>query len=120
MQELLPVILDELKRASDDISQAELDRARAQVRAGLMMSMESPTARAGQIARQLLLFGRQIPNDELMERLNALSIGRIRDLAGRMFHGSDTTLTAIGPVKNIARLNDIGSYLNLKPANVAE
>ncbi|PCI04230.1 MAG: peptidase M16 [Hyphomicrobiales bacterium] len=120
LKELVPVILDELKRASEDISQAELDRARAQVRAGLMMSMESPAARAGQIARQLLLFGRQIPNEELMERLNALSIERIRDLAGRMFCEGNVTLTAIGPTKNMARINDVSAHLGLKPANAAE
>ena len=120
LQELLPVILDELKRAGDNITQEELDRARAQVRAGLMMSMESPTARAGQIARQLLLFGREIPNEELMERLNALSTERIRDLAGRMFSENAATLTAIGPVKNMARLSETGLNLGLKPANAAE
>lgn len=120
LEELVPVIIDELHRASENISQAELDRARAQVRAGLMMSMESPTARAGQIARQILLFGRQIPNDELMDRLNAISVGRMRDLAGRLFQESQPTLTAIGPVKNIANLDKIRSQINCATAVAAQ
>jgi len=120
LEELLPVIIEELHKASDEITQAELDRARAQVRAGLAMSTESPVARAGQIARQLLLFGRQIPNEELMERLNALSVERIRDLAGRLFQESKPTLTAIGPVSKLARLEDIGTNMGAKTIAAAE
>ncbi len=120
LQELVSLILQELQRASEDIVQAELDRARAQIRSGLLMSMESPAARAGQIARQILLFGRQIPNDELMERLDALSVERVRDLAGRIFHESIPTLSAVGPVQNIPRLNDIKERLGIRTSQAAE
>ncbi|KAG1649905.1 putative zinc protease [Nymphon striatum] len=98
----------------------ELDRARAQIRSGLLMAMESPAARAGQIARQILLFGRQIPNDELMERLDALSVERVRDLAGRIFHESTPTLSAVGPVQNIPRLEEIKDRLGIKQSQAAE
>ncbi len=120
LKELVPVILDEFQRASDKITQEELDRARAQIRSGLLMSMESPAARAGQVARQILLFGRPIPNDELMERLDALSTERIRDLASRLFHDNKPTLTAIGPVKDIARLEDINAHLATPQSEAAE
>lgn len=120
LQELISLILKELQRSSEDIIQEELDRARAQIRSGLLMSMESPAARAGQIARQILLFGRPIPNDELMERLDALSVERVRDLAGRIFHESTPTLAAIGPVKDIPRLSDIKQSLGIKQSLAAE
>lgn len=120
LQELLSLILQELQRSSEDIIQDELDRARAQIRSGLLMSMESPAARAGQIARQILLFGRPIPNDELMERLDALSVERVRDLAGRIFHESTPTLTAIGPVKTMPRLEEIKEKLGIGHSQAAE
>ena len=107
LQELTRLIVQELQRSAEDIRQEELDRARAQIRSGLLMAMESPASRAGQIARQILLFGRPIPNDELMERLDALSVERIRDLAGRIFYDSMPTLTAVGPVEQMPRLNEI-------------
>ncbi|TGR96032.1 insulinase family protein, partial [Mesorhizobium sp. M2E.F.Ca.ET.209.01.1.1] len=47
---LVPVIIDELQKAGESILQEELDRARAQYRAGLIMSAESPASRASQIA----------------------------------------------------------------------
>lgn len=99
--ELLPVVANELQRAGDAINTEELDRARAQISAGLMMSLESPSARAGQIARQILLFGRPISNEELMDRLNALTTERLRDLAARLFTESTPTMAAIGPVSHV-------------------
>jgi len=120
LQELVSLILKELQRSSEDIIQDELDRARAQIRSGLLMSMESPAARAGQIARQILLFGRPIPNEELMERLDAISVDRIRDLAGRIFHESTPTLTAIGPVKDMPRLAEIEDKLGISRSQAAE
>ena len=74
---LVPVIIDELQKAGESIAQEELDRARAQYRAGLVMSAESAASRASQIARQLLLFGRPIAKEELMERLSALTVERL-------------------------------------------
>lgn len=96
--ELMPVILGELERAAHDIGEAELSRAKAQLRAGLLMTLESPAARAGQIARQLLLFGRPLPVEELVARIDAISVEQIRRLAGDIFTGSVPTLTAIGPL----------------------
>lgn len=120
LKELVSLILSELQRSSETIMQEELDRARAQIRSGLLMGMESPAARAGQIARQILLFGRQIPNEELMERLDALSVERIRDLASRLFHESKPTLSAVGPVSNVPNLEEISTTLGLNPAVAAE
>lgn len=118
--ELVPVILDELQRSSEKISVAEVDRARAQIRSNLLMSMESPAARAGQIARQILLFGRPIPNEELNDRLAAISPERLTDLAGRMFHGSNPTLAAVGPVGKIMRQQEIVQQLAGSAATAAE
>jgi predicted Zn-dependent peptidase len=98
---LVPVIIRELERAGQDIRQDELDRARAQYRAGLVMSAESPASRASQIARQLLLFGRPIPKEELMDRLSALTTERLTDLSSRLF-STRPTLTAVGPVGTLA------------------
>ncbi|MFC6488139.1 M16 family metallopeptidase [Nitratireductor sp. GCM10026969] len=110
IEELIPVILKELQMAGERIDQAELDRARAQYRAGLMMSRESPASRASQIARQLLLYGRPIGTDELMDRLAGLTVDRLADLSGRLFT-SRPTITAIGPVGALASFETIHDRL---------
>jgi predicted Zn-dependent peptidase len=98
---LMPVLLGELERSAEEISEKELARARAQLRAGLLMTLESPAARAGQIARQILLFGRLIPVEELVAKVEAISVGQVRDLAGRILSGSPPTVATVGPVNGM-------------------
>ena len=76
---------------------------RAQLRAGLLMTLESPAARAAQIARQMLLFGRIIPIEELVATIDAISVGAVRDLAGAIMTGSAPTIATVGPAKGLVR-----------------
>ena len=99
--ELMPVMLGEMERAAHDIDGRELDRARAQLRAGLLMTLESPAGRAGQLARQLLLFGRPIPTEELVQRINAITVDDVRTLAGDIFTGSVPTVAAVGALSGM-------------------
>ncbi|WP_173931067.1 pitrilysin family protein [Chelativorans sp. Marseille-P2723] len=110
LAELVPVIMGELQKAGEKIEQAELDRARAQYRAGLMMSRESPASRASQIARQLLLYGRPIGMEELMDRLAGLTTERLSDLSSRLF-STKPTVAAIGPVGSLAPFETIRDTL---------
>jgi predicted Zn-dependent peptidase len=112
LQALVPVLLDELKKVADHVDVQEIDRARAQTRAQLLMAQESPAARASQIARQMLLYGRPIPNDELMERLASLTPARLTDLAGRLFFDTMPTLSAIGPLDNLAGMDAVRASLS--------
>ncbi len=61
------------------------------------MGQESPAARAGQIARQMMLYGRPIPNDEMMTRLEDITRERLTDLAGRLFFDKVPTLVGDRP-----------------------
>ncbi|WP_137113444.1 pitrilysin family protein [Mesorhizobium sp. GR13] len=120
IRKLLPVIAQELHRTSESIGQEELDRARAQYRAGLIMSAESPASRASQIARQLLLFGRPVGRDELMERLNALTVERLTDLSSRLF-STRPTLAAVGPIGSLPAYDNVvdalpGAHTGLRRA----
>jgi predicted Zn-dependent peptidase len=109
---LLPVVIDELRKSSETIHQQEIDRARAQIRAQLLMGQESPAARAGQIARQMMLYGRPIPNPEMMERLEGITTERLTDLAGRLFFDTVPTLSAVGPIEQLAPIGDISAALS--------
>ncbi len=109
--ELVPVIVDELRKVADYVDQSEIERARAQFRAGLLMAHESPAARASQIARQMLLFGRPIPTEELMERLSNITPQRLTDLAGRLFFDTPLTMSAVGPLDRLKPLDEIAADL---------
>ncbi|MBX4927794.1 M16 family metallopeptidase [Rhizobium binae] len=113
LPELVPVIVDELHKSANEIHQKEIERARAQIRAQLLMGQESPAARAGQIARQMMLYGRPISNPEMMERLEGITIERLTDLAGRLFYDTVPTLSAIGPLEQLAPMEDIIASLSV-------
>lgn len=108
---LVPVVMTELAKIAENIDQQEIDRARAQIRSGLLMTQESPAARAGQLARQMMLFGRLISNEELMERLENINTDRLTDLAGRLFFGEKITLSAVGPIDQLASLEEMEALL---------
>jgi hypothetical protein len=57
------------------------------------------------------LFGRPIPNEELLERLDKLTVKRLRDLAGRLFTTSHPTVSAIGPVDRLIDIDAIRQEL---------
>jgi len=107
---LVPVVLDELAKVQREVAQAELDRARAQLKSSLLMSLESTGSRCEQIARQIQLFGRIIPTQETVAKINAVTIDDIRRSATRTFHAKPT-LACIGPVAHVPSLSDIVSEL---------
>ena len=111
IEELMPVILHELKRLADDLNEKEVARTKAQMRAGLLMSLESPATRATQLARHLLIFGRVIAPQEQIERLDAVTVDDIKRLASTLFTSSKPTLTAIGPVDKLMCSEEIEAHL---------
>lgn len=111
---LVPLILEELQKSGESILPQELDRARAQYRAGLLMSRESASSRASQIARQLLLFGRPVIMEELMDRLSKITTERLTDLATRLFN-TKPTVAAVGPVGSLPAFETIHNTLVAPP-----
>ncbi len=112
IHELIHALINELQSVSQHIEPHEVDRVRAQIRSGLLMSQESPIARAGQLARQMLLFGSPVANDELMERLEAITPERLTDLAKRLFTSSNLTLSVTGPINQLPDYDSITQKLN--------
>ncbi|MDT7952770.1 MAG: pitrilysin family protein [Acetobacteraceae bacterium] len=109
-KELMPVTLAELRRVQKDVSQAELDRARAQVKAGLLMSLESTGSRCEQIARQIQIFGRIISTGETVDKLNAVTLDDISRCAVRIFGGTPT-LATVGPAEHVPSLPAIADRM---------
>ncbi len=109
-KELMPVALDELRRVQEDVTPAELARARAQVKASLLMSLESTGSRCEQLARQMQVFGRVLPTEESVARLNAVDLDAIRRTARRIFRGKPT-LATMGPATHVPSLPVVAERL---------
>ena len=97
ISDLMQLTVDELKRAADDMSDAEVARARAQLKAGLLMGLESPSSRAERLARLLAIWGRVPDVDEAVQRIDAVGTSDVRKYAAEMA-GSRAALALYGPV----------------------
>jgi predicted Zn-dependent peptidase len=104
--ELMPVTLEELAKVQHNISAAELNRARAQLKAGLLMSLESTGSRCEQVARQWQIFGRIIPASETVAKIEAVTEADIRAVAGKIFR-TRPTLATLGPISQVPKLSNI-------------
>ena len=89
--ELLGVLSDEIRRlAEDGPTCSEVMRAKAQLKAGLMMGLESSAARAEQMARQLICHGRLIDKSELVAKVDAVTAEDVRELMAGLILGVPT------------------------------
>ena len=111
VQELVPVILEELHNATETITEEEVIKVRNQIRAGLLMSLESPSARAGQLARQQILWGREIPLQETVDRINRVSVDRVKKIAGEILSAANPVVASIGPVSKMPDYDTIVDQL---------
>ncbi|WP_137699631.1 M16 family metallopeptidase [Marimonas lutisalis] len=104
LPELARITIDEMRRAADDMSEEEVARARAQMRAGLLMGLESPSNRAERMARMVQIWGRVPTPEEVVERIDAVTRSKLRDFAGRMVGEAGATLALYGPVSSAPTL----------------
>jgi predicted Zn-dependent peptidase len=104
--DLTQLTVDELKRARDDMTEAEVARARAQLKAGLLMGLESPSSRAERNARLLAIWGRVPDVDEAVAKIDAVSTDGVRAYAADMA-ASRAALAVYGPVAAAPGIEEI-------------
>jgi predicted Zn-dependent peptidase len=92
------------------MSEAEVARARAQIKAGMLMGLESPSSRAERIARLLAIYGRVPDVDEAVAKIEAVSVADVRRYAGELA-SKDAALALYGPVQAAPTLEDIRKRL---------
>ncbi|SDW93584.1 M16 family metallopeptidase [Roseicitreum antarcticum] len=111
LTQLSHLTMDEMKRAAEDMSEAEVARARAQMKAGLLMGLESPSSRAERLARLLSIWGRVPDVSEAVARIDAVSVADVRGFAASMLHDGRAALALYGPVADAPRLSDLHARL---------
>jgi predicted Zn-dependent peptidase len=108
--EILPLLIEELNRLPATVTEEEVARARAQSKAGILMARESTSSRAEQLASQILTYGRPMPAEEIVARIEAVDVPHIARIARRLTAGAPT-LAALGPLGRLARLDQVAARL---------
>jgi predicted Zn-dependent peptidase len=110
MKELIPALVAELRGSRALPQAAEVRRAKAQMRAGLLMSLESTNARMDALGANLLIFGRDITPEEVSAKVEAVTAEDIARVATRILSGKPT-LAALGPLAKLDPLAAIAARL---------
>jgi predicted Zn-dependent peptidase len=105
-QELIPLVCDEIKKICDGVGADELTRARAQIKASILMDLESSSSRCEQLARQMMVFGRPLPTEEVVANIESVDRDAILNTAQRIF-SSPLTVAALGPISKLESFEEI-------------
>ncbi len=95
--ELMRVVIGEIGNATETLNDTEIARAKAQLKAGLLMALESSEARIGQLGRQMLAYGRPIPLDEIVAKVDAVTVNSARAAGRMLIRRSPPAIAALGP-----------------------
>ncbi|WP_431861176.1 M16 family metallopeptidase [Azospirillum sp.] len=110
VEELVPVVCEEIVKVADGVSEDELARARAQMKAGTLMALESTMSRCEQLGQQLLVYGRPIPVEEIVTRIEGVDADAITRAARRL-RQCRPTVAALGPVHRLEAYERIAARL---------
>ena len=109
--ELARVVIEEIKRSVESISEKDLNKARAQLKAGILMSLESTSNRCERLARTISVWDRVVPVNETIEKINTVSLVDLKDFAQKLCAGSQPAMALYGPINKAPRLVELENNL---------
>jgi predicted Zn-dependent peptidase len=114
--ELMRVVVDQIAQAAENLTEVEVARAKAQMKAGLLMALESSRTRAEQLARQMFAYGRPIPLSELVGKIEAVTVESARAAGRALISGSPPAVAALGPGAGLEIAANIAASLHRQAA----
>ncbi len=109
LAELVPVIIHELQALAGNVTADEVARARSQLKAGLLMGMESPSAQCEQMARHLMVHQRLIPKEEMVAKIDSVDVAAVQRYAERLLNKPKIAISALGPITQLESMDKIAA-----------
>ena len=112
VNELVEVTCAEIKKLTNTLKTEELNRAKTQVKTGLMMSRESSVSRAEKLAGNLSIFGRYITPEETLKEINKITLDDLQVYAKNILDQKDSvTVASLGKIDKLISYEDIVNKL---------
>jgi len=107
---LMAVIGGEIGEMAHSVTADEIEAARAQAKAGVLMGLESCATRAERIARHLKVFGRVLEADALVARIDAVDETQVRRFMADLVHKAAPTACVVGPKASLASAHKLAAH----------
>jgi predicted Zn-dependent peptidase len=116
---LIEVIREELLKAAErGFHEDEIARVRAQLKMGLLAGLESSSARAEQLARQILIYGRPLSTAELIQKVEQVQVADVQALVAALL-ASPVSLATVGPILHVARFDRVAEKFKIPSSRAA-
>jgi predicted Zn-dependent peptidase len=101
--EVLDLVTDEIRNvAADGVTAEELQLVKDQTRASILLGLEDSAGRAATLAQMEMLHGRQIPLEETLANIDAVTLEDLHAVAGEFFKTEAVAFAAIGELDGLA------------------
>jgi predicted Zn-dependent peptidase len=110
LPELVRVGLDVMAEAAHKLDEADMARAKAQTKVGLLTALENSSSRAEQIARQIMIFGRVLTRKEMIDKIDTLSLEDVRATGAGLLRTAPT-VAVLGATRKAPGAKDISARL---------
>ncbi|MCC6145358.1 MAG: insulinase family protein [Candidatus Hydrogenedentes bacterium] len=90
----------ELRRMREEIVDAdELQSNKEQIKGNLLMALENTFTRMSRMAKSMMYYGRLVPIDEIIARIEAVTAEDVQETATRIYQPDTTSLLVYGPAE---------------------
>ena len=110
VNEYSEAVANEILNCEKNITDQEIDKAKKQLKAGLLMSSESPVARMNQIARQISIYDRVIDIGETLDRIDSIKKEHINNFVSETFKSKKLTISALGAISKLSDQDAIQKF----------
>jgi predicted Zn-dependent peptidase len=111
IQELIPVLCDELQNAPKNLTDKEIEKSKTQLRSATLMATESTMSNAAIAVHQIFTKEKLINIEETLEKIKNVSKSSIEKAAKKLL-SSKPTVSSIGPIQQLENLDNITKRLN--------
>jgi predicted Zn-dependent peptidase len=111
IRDLTNLTIAELKRSAEDMTEEEVARARAQMKAGMLMGLESASSRCERLARMTAIWDRVPTLDEIIDKIDAVTVQGVKDYAAALCVRNKPALALYGPVADAPQVEEVAETL---------
>jgi mitochondrial-processing peptidase subunit beta len=101
VDDLVHFALREWTRLAGNVTEAEVERAKAQLKASILLSLDGTTAVAEDIGRQIVTTGRRMSPGEIERSIDAITEKDVMDFANRKLWDQDIAVSAVGSIEGL-------------------